>query len=188
MLQSLDMPSINSLFASMITEARDVVRQGAPDAPIVITRTAFMRYNGQGHEIEIALPDRTIDGTDLGPLTLAFEKAYTQQFSRPVPGMEIEILNWAVRVGTHNIVPQPVPKIKQTRDVAVKETCEIRCDITGAVRSAALVQRASLQPGDCLRGPALIVEPQTTSFVGADFAAEVDARGNIILTRDLIGA
>ena len=43
--------------------------------------------------------------------------------------------------------------------------------------------RAALIPGNTLSGPALVVEPQTTTYVSADFTAQVDGDGNLILTR-----
>jgi N-methylhydantoinase A len=46
------------------------------------------------------------------------------------------------------------------------------------------VDRAELAPGDRLQGPVLIAEPQTTTFVAADFTARVDARGNLVLERE----
>ena len=41
-----------------------------------------MRYNGQGHEIEIALPDRALTADDIAPLTAAFEAEYAASSSR----------------------------------------------------------------------------------------------------------
>ncbi|MCU9849395.1 hydantoinase/oxoprolinase family protein [Defluviimonas sp. WL0024] len=183
MLQTLDFAAVNRLFASMVSEALDVVRQGAAEAEVIVSRTAFMRYHGQGHEIEIALPDRDLELSDIAPLTKAFETAYARQFSRPVPGMEIEILNWSVRVATRADAIQPVATTPAVRALAARETRPVTCDITGARREAAFVMRDALAPGDRLAGPALIAEPQTTTFVGTDFDAEVDARGNLVLTR-----
>jgi N-methylhydantoinase A len=48
---------------------------------------------------------------------------------------------------------------------------------------AAVFDRAALEPGDYLCGPALIVEPQTTTLVSADFTARVDGDGNLLLDR-----
>jgi N-methylhydantoinase A len=188
LVRSLDADAINAVLRAMIDEARDVVRQGAPTVPLRTERWAFMRYNGQGHEIEVALPDRDLGPGDREPLTHAFEAAYTRLFSRPVPGMEIEILNWAVRVATAAApagaaVPMPSPRSR-----AAGATCAIVCDVTGARRPAALVDRADLRPGDQFAGPALVTEPQTTTFVGVDFTATVDDRGNLRLVRDRIGA
>ncbi|SPH23338.1 Acetophenone carboxylase gamma subunit [Defluviimonas aquaemixtae] len=187
LLQELDLGAVNALFAGMCAEALVVVRQGAPDAAVTTARSAFMRYSGQGHEIEIALPDRELMAGDIGPLTGEFEAAYSRQFSRPVPGMEIEILNWAVRIATDAAeiparIEAPPPRRRE-----LAETRPIVCDLTGQPRDAGFVLREALRPGDVIAGPALVAEPQTTTFVGADFSASVDPRGNLILTRDRDG-
>jgi N-methylhydantoinase A len=48
---------------------------------------------------------------------------------------------------------------------------------------AAVHDRALLSPGDTITGPALIVEPQTTTLLSADFTASIDAGGHIVMER-----
>lgn len=186
LLNHMDFTTINALFDQMCAEAAAVVVQGAAKADTETTRSAFMRYNGQGHEIEIALPDRALSETDISDLTETFETQYRKQFSRPVPGMEIEILNWAVRVSTPDAPvgdnpPAPVPE-----PYSATETRPMICDVDGTEKSAAFVMRATLTPGDCIQGPALIAEPQTTTLVSTGFTAHVDARGNLVLEHDTV--
>ncbi|WP_170464874.1 hydantoinase/oxoprolinase family protein [Ruegeria arenilitoris] len=187
LLETLDLGGINALFADMITEASDVVAQGAGDAPTETQRTAFMRYNGQGHEIEIALPDRDLTAEDIPPLITAFEAEYRKQFSRPVPGMQIEILNWAVRVANPDTDVPELPETPPLTTITPGQTRPIICDVDGHQKQAGFVPRDTLKPGDRVRGPALITEPQTTTLVSADFSAHVDAIGNLVLIQDQKG-
>ncbi|MEM1238012.1 MAG: hydantoinase/oxoprolinase family protein, partial [Pseudomonadota bacterium] len=182
-LGTLDTDDLNAFFTTMIQEAETVVRAGAPDADLQRTRSAFMRYHGQGHEIEIPLPDRDLTPEDLATLTAAFEAEYRAQFSRSVPGMTIEVLNWSVRVAS---------KTTPLRDAARKGAASapqparqttILCDVTGQTREAAIHDRAKLAPGARIPGPSLIIEPQTTTYVSADFTAEIAPDGTLILTR-----
>lgn len=182
-LDTLDIGGLNAFFDAMIDEARAVVRAGAPVGPLTIRRQAFMRYHGQGHEIEIALPDRALETGDIADLRGAFEAEYGRQFSRAVPGMTIEILNWSLDVSS------PAPALRQYPQVEGRQAARpfgqrrVLCDVTGDWRAADVFERAALMPGDHLSGPALIIEPQTTTFVSADFGAQVDGGGNIWLTR-----
>lgn len=182
-LDGLDMADINAFFDAMIAEATDVVRAGSPTGELHCNRIAYMRYQGQGHEIEITLPDRALTLGDAETLRAAFEAEYARQFSRAVPGMVIEILNWSVRLGTDVTTPgaQPIPL--QTIAATAQRQHEIFCEVTQRRRAADVYDRASLTPGQALSGPALVVEPQTTTYVSADFSAEVDGDGNLILTR-----
>ena len=180
-LKQLDTGTINLLFSGMIEEALAIVRQGAGDNQIDTRRSAFMRYHGQGHEIEIPLPDRSLTHNDIDGLVRAFEEEYRRQFSRPVPGMEIEILNWGLRATTRT-ESLPVETIQtECRDVVPNATREIICDIDGTKKSAAFIHRDSLSPGDQFSGPALVAEAQTTTLVSEDFSAHVDAVGNLVL-------
>ncbi|WP_282119281.1 hydantoinase/oxoprolinase family protein [Ruegeria atlantica] len=187
LLESLDLERVNTLFSDMIDGASRVVAQGAGDAPTQTQRMAFMRYNGQGHEIEIALPDRDLTFEDIKPLTDAFEAEYRKQFSRPVPGMQIEILNWAVRVATPDADVPDLPETPVLTTITSAQTRPITCDVDGQIKQAGFVPRDSLNPGDRVCGPALITEPQTTTLVSADFSAHVDAIGNLILIQDQKG-
>ncbi|MEO0894320.1 MAG: hydantoinase/oxoprolinase family protein [Pseudomonadota bacterium] len=183
-LNALDVRGLNAMFDAMIEEADSVVRGGAPDALLTCRRTAFMRYHGQGHEIEIPLPDRALTLRDVGPLREAFEDEYRKQFARAVPGMTIEVLNWSVRIASATNHPRNETANKDaTGSVEPLRQTSILCDVSGQTRQANTYDRARLRPGQDVRGPALIIEPQTTTYVSADFAAEVAGDGTLILTR-----
>ncbi|MEM7427841.1 MAG: hydantoinase/oxoprolinase family protein, partial [Pseudomonadota bacterium] len=187
LLDGFDVDAVNELFERMIAEASAIVSTGADGQKLGASRRAFMRYRGQGHEIEVPLPNRTLTEADLPALREAYDEAYRAQFHRSVEGMEIEIMNWAVTVATP--VPEPAaaetvsgnvsPRPLKSRDVYIR---------TGASRrSIPLYMRSDLAPGSTVSGPALVGEPQTTTFVDAGYTASVDSAGNIILTRQLEG-
>jgi len=182
-LDALDIPGLNAFFNDMIQEADTVVRAGAPDGPLRRRRLAFMRYHGQGHEIDIALPERALATSDIPDLRHAFEAEYSRQFSRAVPGMTIEILNWAVEVSSPPQALDPPAAVTSQQRPAPVGHRPILCDVTGAWRDAAQYDRGTLAPGDHIPGPALITEPQTTTFVSADFSARIDGGGQIWLTQ-----
>ncbi|WP_254435999.1 hydantoinase/oxoprolinase family protein [Ruegeria arenilitoris] len=182
-LDDLDIDGLNRFFDAMQTEAEQVVRAGAPEGALSQRRVAYMRYHGQGHEIEIRLPDRALTASDLSALREAFETEYSRQFSRIVPGMTIEILNWGLSVSSPAPAHEVYPDAPAEHTATAIEHRDILCDVTGAWRPAGVFNRSDLKPGAALNGPALIVEAQTTTFVSADFSATVDGQGNIWLTR-----
>lgn len=183
-LDNLDVGDLNDLLAEMTTEADKVVRAGAPSGNIVRRRVAFMRYHGQGHEIEIELPNRPLRETDVDALKQDFETEYQRHFSRSVPGMVVEVLNWGVSVSSGGKALAKSGASDTDNRIEAEETRDILCDVTGHVREAGVFDRSNLTAGDKLAGPALIVEPQTTTFVSADFHANVDQYGIIWLIRN----
>jgi len=183
-LDTLDVDAINALFDAMVHDAMSVVRSGAPASDLTTERKAFMRYHGQGHEIEIVLPDRALTKGDTSILQQAFETAYSAQFSRPVPGMSIEILNWSVLVSTTEPPARQQPISTKRQVVQISETRRIQCDLTGQPIDAAVILRGDLRPGDQINGPALVVEPQTTTLVSTGFQLSVDGFLNLVLERN----
>lgn len=183
-LDFFDPAGVNELFDAMLSEAKAVVRAGAGHSQLITRRVGFMRYHGQGHEIEIELPDRDLQEADLPQICNLFETEYSRQFAREVPGMRIEILNWCVQVSTQ---PKPVEKVEnhaETFQPAPDRTTQFLCELTGEHLEANVFDRSSLQPGAEIYGPALIIEPQTTTYVSADFVAKTDGLGSLILEHE----
>src|SRR5947208_11961253 len=81
-LDEFDAAAANALFAAMRAEAEPIVRRGAGDAPLSETRSAFMRYRGQGHEIAVPLPSRTYREDDAAGFHAVLEEAYRRLYSR----------------------------------------------------------------------------------------------------------
>ena len=182
-LEALNLDDLNAFFEAMRTEACAVVRAGAPEGDLIERRHAFMRYQGQGHEIEVPLPNRLLVDADIQKLRAGFDAHYSRQFSRTVPGMTIEVLNWALSISSHPPGLDSYPSTAARQAAIPTGKRSILCDGAGTWREANTYDRAALMPGDQLSGPALIVEPQSTTLVSADFSAEMDGGGNIWLTR-----
>src|SRR6266566_7647990 len=73
-LDAADWTQINGLFGEMESEGRRILHDAdMPDGDVRIRRTAEMRYAGQGHEVEVELPQGALDGGSLAVITAAFE-------------------------------------------------------------------------------------------------------------------
>ena len=184
-LDGFDADGANALLEAMSAEAKAVVEAGAPGAKLTETRVAYMRYVGQGHEITVTLPSRSLKADDRQSLRQAFDEAYAALYGQTVPGMEPEILSWTLTVSTDpgatdtagGDAPLDAAYAKpagsrQVFDPAKQEFVE-----------AGVYERADLSPGARVAGPALIVESQTTTVVTSVFDAHIDPRGYIVLTR-----
>ena len=68
---------IDALFADMREGAEAVVRLGVPQGRLVETRTSFMRYRGQGHEVAVPLPEGRLDPA---VLLSAFDATYARVY------------------------------------------------------------------------------------------------------------
>jgi N-methylhydantoinase A len=183
LLDVIDCDRINGLFEEMISDASAVVATGAVGGALITTRTAFARYQGQGHEIEVSLPNGSLNGNDIDALRSAFEVQYASQFGRTVPTMSIEVLNWGVRVATASPDAASTLSDVTRRRISPFSQRAITCDVTGELVDAGVYARVELLPGDELEGPAVVCEPQTTTLISADFTCFVDPYENLVLER-----
>jgi N-methylhydantoinase A len=183
-LDEFDAAAANALYAAMRAEAEPIVRRGAGDAPLTETRSAFMRYRGQGHEIAVPLPTRPYRSEDAALLRNAFESEYRRLYSRVIPGVEVEILSWVM------LLSAPVPTESETATPASPryspEPARIRSIFdpeAGEFIEVAIHDRRNLNPGAFIPGPAVITEDETSTVVSRSFDARVDAFGYIELVR-----
>ena len=82
---SFDPVALNTLRREMRAEAEAVIRSGAPDAPLVKSWTADMRYRGQGHEVTVAIPADEFTTAGRADLVRLFEQQYAVHFGRNIP-------------------------------------------------------------------------------------------------------
>ena len=183
--ENFDFAGVNATLAEMEREASDVVRLGALEAPFVVARTAFMRYRGQGHEIEVAAPDGALDADALARLCAGYDETYARLFGRAVPGMVIEIVNWRVTVTAQAVDDDVAPSAARVDDGEATPVGHRRVWLgaLGAHAEVPCYRRADLAPSQRIDGPALIVEPQTTTYVAGSLVAEIDDAMNIVMTR-----
>jgi len=185
-LQGFRPERINALLSAMADEARRVVRQGPEGRCLTEHRTAFARYVGQGYEIPIALPVRTLLEADAAVLRNAFEQSYLQQYGRLIDGVDIEILAWTVTVGTD----VPEMELMATVNNQPASPPSIWRDIfdigQGAWIKAGLYARSELPPGSSLSGPAIIIEESTSTVIGPGYDVAIAADASIVMTRRVI--
>ena len=182
-LSAFDASAANRLFSEMRLEAEAIVRRGAPDAGLTERRSAFMRYGGQGHEIGVQLPVREFSAADKATLTQVFETAYRRLYSRPIPGIEIEILSWVLTLSA----PSEGELAKSAATKSHKPKPDGHRPVfdpgTGEFLEVPIFWRPDLEPGAELTGPAVIAEDETSTVISPLFGARIDRFGYIELIR-----
>jgi len=187
-LRGFESEAANAMLETMRNEALAVVRAGAPEAPLAENRTAFMRYVGQGHEIEVELPERGLVADDVELLKERFDRVYEALYARTIPDADVEILSWAIRVSTGVEIPNPVPGVAEVEGPAADGHNRVFDAEEEAFDDVPTYGRAGLAPGMRVRGPAVITEDETSTFVSAGFDARVFGNGYIVLERRAAGA
>ena len=178
-LSEFDASLIEEVNTEMRAEARDVVGS-ATSAPLAETRRAYMRYIGQGYEIAVTLPE-AMNGAEM--LREAFEAAYRQLYGRVIPDLDVEVMSWTLALSSRAPEFRFPGTDDDAADALIAQQGPMYDPVLNAVVTAPRFTRESLSAGTVIRGPAMIVEAQTTTVVTSTFTATVSPRGDIIMKR-----
>ncbi|CAN7533837.1 hydantoinase/oxoprolinase family protein [Mesorhizobium sp. LjNodule214] len=184
-LSQFKVDEVNALLDDLKASAESFVRAGT-SGKIVREITAFMRYAGQGWEIPVALPDKPFGEDAAAALADAFRKNYERFFGRAIDGLdglEIEVVTWSVKASDERPASAKHKITTGTRNVPVAVTREVFDPGTGTMQTTAIVERTSLSAGDRVKGPAVIVERETSTVVTTPFDAVMQSDGAILMIR-----
>jgi N-methylhydantoinase A len=183
---TFDVAAVNDLLDDMRVEAETAVAKGSFGAPVVETRTAYMRYVGQGHEIPVPLPNTVLGSEDIALIRDRYDTEYARFFDRPVPGSDVEIMSYAVVVTTvtADVLPPPRPDNLFTTEARPVRTQPVRDTTTGDVSPWAIHDRTILTPWTSIAGPAIVTEDETSTLVGPGWTGVINSLGYIEMTRD----
>lgn len=147
-------------------------------------RTAAMRYSLQEWEIRVPIPGGAMDSGTLKKIERSFHAAHRRRygFAREDRSTEFVTLfvDSIVNAAAAKSQPRSVDRIKRSRG-AQHSMRPVFIDKTSGWVKVPVYDRRSLRAGDVLRGPFVIEEPTSTTFVQRGWGGTLDAAGNIVL-------
>ncbi|MBI4247506.1 MAG: hydantoinase/oxoprolinase family protein [Candidatus Rokubacteria bacterium] len=176
-LDHADWKAITDLFTEMESEGRALLeRAGVAPGDVTVSRVAEMRYAGQGHEVEAALPVGGLSAASLPAITASFEGAYRALYHRLPPGVPIEALNWRVTVSgpLPRLTLAPTGRGRADASAAVKTTRPVYVAESGDFVPTPVYDRYALGPGAAFDGPAIVEERESTAVIGPGARCRVD--------------
>jgi N-methylhydantoinase A len=182
-IDDFDASKANKLLSQMAKEATAVVAPALGMYEPTLSIVVDCRYVGQGHEIRIGIPVRTLTLKDSTTLKVAFEKAYKAVYGLTIPGQQAEAITWSLTASG------PLPPLAKPRSLANAKVAKPSRNMKlfdaklGKQVQAPVYWRFALTPSQRIKGPAIIAEHETSTVVGAGFTARRDTLGNLILER-----
>jgi N-methylhydantoinase A len=170
LLRSLAEHEIDALFAALIDAGRaELLAEGVDDAALTIVREVDLQYRGQSHPLTLAWRDAAQAEAQFHAL---HERRYGHRLAHDVElvGVRAHVRGKAESLHLRAPSPSIVAERRQVRLHGVDEVVP-------------LIARSALAPDEVLPGPALIIEPVTTTFVTKQWEAGQDVGGNILLRR-----
>jgi N-methylhydantoinase A len=181
-LSYFDPDLIRQLLSELETEATGFVRSCDADAPIQAEYKAYMRYTGQGEELPVILTSKQAMNPDAEIFQALFEKDYVDLFGRTVEGMDIEITVWSVNSTTLPDAVEPAEIFNELTETVSTQQRQLFDPAVGQFVPSSIVDRQSLQAGNRVLGPAVIVEDETTIILPSSRQAVCQVDGCIDIT------
>lgn len=181
-LEAPDWPRIRKWFAEREEQARTQL-SGEMDLvdSMVAIRTGDVRFEGQGFNTEISMPDAVLKGGDSAAFSAAFHARYEQLYGVAQAHVPGELVNIRLTViGRRK--PNAMAQIAQ-HDEAPVPTGAREVYFGGLRRTIPVYRRGDLGAGARFSGPCVVDQDDTTTFIKTGWDAEIDAHGVLHLTR-----
>jgi N-methylhydantoinase A len=145
----------------------ELLKEGIRRDALECAYSLDLRYRGQSNTLNIAW--KGIDASET-----AFHALHAQRYGHRLD-VPVEMLNLRVRVRA------AATSLTLKRPKNVGEKPSSRVEMPGHEMPVALIERSTLAPGDRVRGPALIVEEVSTTWLSDGWNCHVDPWGNLLL-------
>jgi len=181
-LGQIQWSEVRELVSRLADEGRSLLSAAQIHArDMSVSVAADVRYRGQGDSLRIEL------GSSLGRapgrrLEREFASAYARIYGSSPPAVEPEVVSWRVRVaGARPEVSLTRAPTQSRRDPEERRIWSFE---QGRMVKAKVIDRAGLAPGDLVRGPAVLEEPESTVIIGPGGTGRVLESGSVVVELD----
>lgn len=170
-----------TLDALQATATREMVSEGHPPEAISFSSQIDARYLGQSFELTIPLDK--VDGP--ADVREKLDRAHRERYGYDRKDAAIEIVTARLTASTLSSERLQSPSILNDATTDAPDAIAERAVWLGTEMAMTPVyDREQFAPGMTYRGPALIVQYDTTTFIPAHWTARVDGSGSLLLHRE----
>lgn len=178
-----DPAEIEAVWAALEAAGRaEIGAEGVKATDIVLSRSADVRYVGEGHEVPVTLPAGMTGSQAVAKVWADFHGVHERTFGFSYEGrQDVEIVN--LRVQAVGRVHRPTPRKVEARvESAPKGSRKVYWRKVGWV-DCPLYDRATIAPGQSIAGPLISEEYGSTVVVPPGWTATCDDYGILHLER-----
>jgi N-methylhydantoinase A len=180
MLEPNCVSQIQATFSLLADEAKKwLLEEQERTGEMNLTYSGDLRYAGQSFEIETPLDPAWISSGDIASIAQAFHRQHERLYDYCDPAADVQLINARVVVTSPNPKPQFPNGAAPAHEHAADDIITVSFD--GTQQQAGLYRRDTLAPGATFRGPAIIMQSDTTTCVPDGFTCRVDGYGNLLL-------
>ncbi len=177
--------------AAVLDELEERARREAAllelGSELSISRSAYMRYSGQGYDIRVALPTGTIDDAFEQRMREAFYDTYRREYGFVDPDAPIETTDWYVVASLSNghsrggVGADPVGGEARSAIIGEREAYFPEC---GGMIGSKIIDRYRMRAIDAFEGPCLVEERESTTVILPGDVVSLDRLGHLVIEID----
>jgi N-methylhydantoinase A len=181
-LSETRLDEVLGLLKDMETQVRaDLVADGVEASDIETAFEIDVRYSGQAFEVPMSVTLAELTAGGLASLTRRFDDEHRRLFTFNMEA-EHELVNLrATAMGGVVELPAHLLPVGDGDPVQAKLR-DHSLWMDGARRDAVIYDRARLEAGDVIPGPAIVTEMDSTTLIETRHVGTVDPHGNILIT------
>ncbi len=172
--------TIAQIYEELEARANGELAQLGGSGEPIWSRQGYMRYAGQGFEVQVDLPDGPIGKDFAARAMAAFNEAYLQKHKFLDPDGRIEAVDWSLAAtlpktqGDEEIaIPTPTGRQTKARQAWFPEA--------GGFVETQVLERQSLPADRAVAGPLIVEDPDSTTVVLPGDAARISSAGHLII-------
>ncbi|MEL0293235.1 MAG: hydantoinase/oxoprolinase family protein, partial [Alphaproteobacteria bacterium] len=178
-MDAIDASDLSKRIENTKAYVRNIVEEIVEPKHVSCNAVAELRYQGQG--LEVALPLAGHDGLDLDDLVRRFEQRYREIVGFTLPQIPIELISISVRA--FEVREKSVTKVAEQSKRQTDECYrEVYDQHSNEFLTHRVVERRDLGT-QCLHGPLIITEPQTSTLVKSGWKVQQSISGHLVLER-----
>ncbi|TFU02866.1 hydantoinase/oxoprolinase family protein [Polymorphobacter arshaanensis] len=155
----------------------ELAAEGVSAADQTLKFEVDVRYAGQAFEVPLEVERQ---GFSIGALTARFDAEHKRLFTfnlgvpQELVNIRVVALGKAANVGAEEIA-------RGDGNPAAAKMRDHEMWMDGKAQAGAIYDRAKLRSGDTIKGPAIVIEMDSTTLIHAGHVATVDTYGNILI-------
>ena len=181
-LSATSAEEVLGLLGEMEAQVRaDLIADGIAQDDVTTAFEIDVRYVGQAFEVPMAITLAELSGGGLAALTRRFDDEHRRLFTfnmdseHELVNLRATALGPVVELPSHRLpVGDGDPLQAKLRDHTLW--------MDGAQQAAVIYERARLEAGDVIPGPAIVIEMDSTTLIETRHVGTVDPHGNILIT------
>ena len=180
-MNAINIDELAKIYGEMEKSARSMLEEeGIPDEAIRFVRSVDMRYEGQGHYVEVPVPEGVLGSVARQTIIDSFHSLHKVKYGHQMEAPP-ETVNVRMRaIGKIKDIPvKKNPEVRKVSKSALKTPRKIYSK--GAFAEWQIFDRSKLVSGNSVRGPAIVEEPHHITVVMPGQTMKVDRYRNLII-------